>query len=119
MVVTLPALLLLFDWWPLGRWRRIPGRGSLVPVRLVVEKLPLLALSIGTAFLTLVAQQREGAVNLMDQAHRGLRYASALLSYVRYLGMSSGADRYTYLPLVGVVLSVVWSLRQLVARRGA
>ena len=93
MVVTIPCALLLLDVWPLGRWQPAarnsaapPGRAALR--RLLLEKLPLLVLSAGAAALTLAAQRRSGALHLMDQHHLPLRAANALLSYVRYLGMT-------------------------------
>ena len=63
ILVTLPAALLLLDWWPLGRLRTAgteSGRG--VPLRrlgaLAIEKLPLLALSAAAAVTALLTQAR-------------------------------------------------------------
>jgi len=62
MVITLPFVLLLLDYWPLGRiegWTQ-PSETFAVPQappgRLVLEKLPLLALSAASAVVTIVAQ---------------------------------------------------------------
>jgi hypothetical protein len=57
MIVTLPFVLLLWDYWPL---RRREGM-----VRLVVEKLPMLALSAGSCVVTVIAQRAGGAVHPM------------------------------------------------------
>ena len=73
--VSLPLLLLLLDYWPLERPR---------PVRLVLEKLPLFALSVGSAVVTVFAQSAGGAV--VSALPMGDRIANALVSYVRYLG---------------------------------
>jgi tetratricopeptide (TPR) repeat protein len=78
MLVTVPFVLLLLDWWPL---QRTPGiRFS----RLVLEKLPLLALSIIIAVTqVLVARKQIAMVANMPLAHR---VANALVSYAAYLG---------------------------------
>jgi protein O-mannosyl-transferase len=62
MVITLPFVLLLLDFWPLQRIENWSGPSAAFPVpqtslsRLVLEKLPLLALSVGSAVITLFAQ---------------------------------------------------------------
>jgi protein O-mannosyl-transferase len=76
MLVTLPLLLLLIDWWPLGR------RGVR---RLVLEKIPLLVLVALSAAATIWAQRQGGAVVAVEQLPLGLRLANAAVSYVRYL----------------------------------
>jgi hypothetical protein len=77
MVVTLPFALLLLDAWPLDRlhlgWKR-----------LVLEKLPLLALSAASSLITLHYQQASLAP--LDVAPWSLRAANALVSYAAYLG---------------------------------
>ena len=70
MIITLPAILLLLDYWPLGRWsasakatadRHVAGSGEpgaqTSKSRLLIEKLPLVVLSIGSAIATLIAQR--------------------------------------------------------------
>jgi Flp pilus assembly protein TadD len=88
MLVTLPFVLLLLDGWPLGRvaasGRARPGAAS--PGRLVLEKLPLFALSAASSVVTYLAQQRGGAVNLMERFHAPARAGSATVAYLRYLG---------------------------------
>src|SRR5208282_5015428 len=79
MVVTLPLVLLLLDYWPLKRFTQ-PG-GRLVPWRLIVEKVPLLALSGAACVATLFAQ-KEAIVSLP----LSVRIGNALVSYVAYLG---------------------------------
>jgi tetratricopeptide (TPR) repeat protein len=97
MAVTLPVVLLLLDFWPLGRWR-LPAAGAadegsaerrgwrswLPPRNLVVEKLPLLALAFGASLLTLQAQS--DMVRLGAAQPAGVRIANALTSVFAYLG---------------------------------
>jgi tetratricopeptide (TPR) repeat protein len=106
MAVTLPCVLLLLDYWPLGRLRfggdpetRIEDRGSRIEkgnVRssildprtsrflILAEKLPLLALAGGVCVITLLAQR--GAVKTLEQFSLPVRLLNALLAYVGYIG---------------------------------
>jgi protein O-mannosyl-transferase len=83
MLVTLPCLLLVLDWWPLGRvtvardW-----------ARLVVEKLPLFALAAASIVLTYLAQMGEGVVVDLARYSAYARASNALVSYVQYLSMT-------------------------------
>jgi len=79
MLVTLPFLLLLLDYWPLERTRVI-SKG-----RLIAEKVPLLVLSAGSCAVTMVAQKAEGAIHSSDFTLSN-RMQNAVLSYARYLG---------------------------------
>ena len=181
MGVTLPALLLLLDRWPLGRapdtsWRR-----------LLLEKVPLFAMSAGFSVVAFLAQARGGAIGstellgpldrianasqvvflyvgdllwpsglcffyphpaLVDPDYRALSLATLLaasgvigvtlgLAFLRrapqlltgwlwYVGMllpvvgifqvggQRMADRYTYLPSIGLLVAVAWSLHRFV-----
>jgi Tfp pilus assembly protein PilF len=86
MLVTLPFVLLLLDYWPLGRIDpRAEDRGATLH-RLIVEKLPLLALSAASSIVTVLAQRAGGAVSAVETVPLHLRAANALLSYGRYLG---------------------------------
>lgn len=176
MLVTLPLTLLLLDLWPLGR--ATGGVRSLAP--LVVEKLPLLAISLAAAATAWLAQRAFGAVT---DTSLGSRLATAVLGYAGYLektswparlaafypyrahlpagevvasalvlvlvtaavwlgrrraylpvgwlwylvtlapvaglvriGQQQMADRYTYVPLVGVFVMLAWGVADLVAR---
>jgi len=80
MLVTLPLVLLLLDFWPLGRSQRM-GWG-----RLVLEKLPLLALSAASGVLTLIAQQAGGAVATLECVPFALRLQNAFISILAYIG---------------------------------
>ena len=180
MLVTLPFVLLLLDFWPLGRFQ--PGGTRF---RLVVEKLPLLALAAASSVATFVAQRQEGAMSLTYAVPFMDRIANALVTYVAYMGKmlwarstwavflpvpgyaadralggaalvlagitvlagwagrrrrylavgwlwylgtlvpvigfvqvgaQSMADRYTYVPLIGLFVMVVWTLGDVAAR---
>jgi tetratricopeptide (TPR) repeat protein len=92
MLVTLPFVLLLLDWWPLGRIAppdapRFPSWRLSVPVlsRLVWEKVPLLGLSAISCAVTYLAQARGRAVLSFEHLSFGSRIANAFVSYVMYL----------------------------------
>lgn len=85
MLVTLPFLLLLLDAWPLRRLS--PGTGARRSARVVAEKLPLLALSVAAAGVTLWAQSRGPALQGLAAVPIGERAANAVLAYARYLGI--------------------------------
>lgn len=76
MVVTLPFLMLLLDYWPL---RRNLDR------RLILEKIPLFALSAVASAIAYVAQKRSGAVAAFGQIALPLRLENALVTYVVYI----------------------------------
>jgi Flp pilus assembly protein TadD len=179
MLVTLPLVLLLLDFWPLGRLGSAPVR------RLLLEKLPLLAMSVASSLVTLSVQQQAGAVRSLESLPLWYRVANASTSYVVYLGQTlwpanlaafypfpesfppwqlaacgallaalsivtlraarhhpwlafgwlfyvvtllpviglvqvgvqAHADRYTYLPLIGVFVAAVWGVAELTKRR--
>jgi len=181
MLVTVPFVLLLLDYWPLGRLR-LDERVGTKTLRLVLEKVPLFVLVVASSVVTFVAQQRAGATSLAHAVPFGTRAANGLVSYVAYLckmvwpsglavfypyrdllptahwvgaavallgvsalavwagrrwrhlavgwfwylgtlvpvigliqvGTQSMADRYTYIPLIGVFVIVVWGLAYLV-----
>lgn len=170
MVVTLPCVLLLLDYWPLGRTDRVSGR------RLLLEKLPILILAATVAWIT---TRGAGGLNsgIMNSLSLPWRMGNALVSCALYLkqtfwpsglavfyphpgktlppseillaamvllpitglvvwkrenryltvgwlwflgmlvpvigiiqsGAQAAADRYTYLPLIGVFIMIVWA----------
>jgi len=79
MVITLPCVLLLLDYWPL---RRV-GKTSIG--KLVIEKLPLFALSAGSAVMTMSEQRAGGAMRSTVQFSLGTRLANAIVAYASYL----------------------------------
>ena len=82
MIVTLPFILLLLDYWPLSRWR---SRQSVAISRLVTEKLPLVALLPIFGVLTYVAQKKINAVASVDAIPLAQRIANASISYAGYI----------------------------------
>ncbi len=84
MVVTLPAALLLLDFWPLGR---IDLKKNPVAkfIKLAIEKLPLVLLSVLSSVLTFMAQKGDGAMQSSESFPFALRAANALTSWVSYL----------------------------------
>jgi tetratricopeptide (TPR) repeat protein len=180
MAITLPVVLLLLDYWPLRRFERERQAA------LVIEKLPLVALAIGSAIVTYLVQQRTGAVSGVDQIPVLNRLANAFASYFVYLvkfawpsnlavfypypespqwvltiasaltiagitafairqarvrpyfavgwiwflvtllpvigliqaGAQSHADRYMYLPMIGLTIAIAWGLADWLERRG-
>jgi tetratricopeptide (TPR) repeat protein len=187
MLVTLPFVLLLLDYWPLRRWRA-GETAAQTPVsrrRLVAEKVPLLGLSAASCAATVWVQGGAGAVQSLAAVSLPIRLGNALISYVQYLrqavlpldlsafyphpgvaldmreaigaavllggvtalvcwrrrrfaylpvgwlwylgtlvpviglvqvGAQARADRYTYIPLMGVFVAVVWGLADLARR---
>jgi regulator of sirC expression with transglutaminase-like and TPR domain len=80
ILVTLPFVLLLLDYWPLKRWpKETTGR-------LIMEKVPFLLLTIASCILTLWAQNKVGAVASSDVLPFLTRTANAIVSYTVYLG---------------------------------
>ena len=116
MLVTLPLVLLLIDWWPLGRlmWPSRPRlgidhdhtrervchidhtrgrvchidhiRGRVCHIgTLLLEKVPLLAMAVASAVMTIIAQGRGGAIMPTSVQSLGHRLANAVIAYASYL----------------------------------
>jgi tetratricopeptide (TPR) repeat protein len=191
MLVTLPLLLLLLDFWPLGRLGD-PGQGTAAAWqalgRRIREKLPLLALAGASSVLTVLAQAEGGAMAGLARVPLPERLANAVVSLAAYLrdavfpvglasfyphpaiaaggvprlhlaaaglvlaalaflavqqararpwvtfglawyaasllpvlglvqvGEQARADRYTYLPLIGIFIAAVWGAAELLER---
>jgi hypothetical protein len=89
MLVTLPCVLLLLDFWPLGRLGGLLEAGGLRKLGwLIVEKVPLLLLAAVSCAVTLQVQRGGGAVRDLEQFSLGLRLANAVRSYASYLGQT-------------------------------
>lgn len=184
MLVTLPCVLLLLDWWPLQRFAPAATAASSSPARvmreLAWEKTPFFLLAAASSVVTYAVQQSHGAVVQVHAISLGDRTANMLVSYFRYLakavwpadlalpypypphwpgpmvllagaglalgtggavalrrrhpylltgwlwflgtlvpviglvqvGAQAMADRYTYLPLVGLLVMLVWGLNE-------
>jgi hypothetical protein len=83
MMVTLPWVLLLLDFWPLNRLTNctLPRIYSLL-----IEKVPLFVLAIASSVVTFFAQRHGESVIPVASISLGLRVANALTSYVAYVG---------------------------------
>jgi tetratricopeptide (TPR) repeat protein len=101
MLVTLPFVLLLLDYWPLRRFQFGIGGGDgnsknhgaldsnhqrSTAFRLVWEKVPFFVIAAVSSILTFVVQQKGGAVRSLDMLTLGDRISNALVSYVSYIG---------------------------------
>ena len=88
MLVTWPFVLLLLDYWPLGRlqWRPADGLKGLAPAwwPLIREKLALFVLVGASMVVTYLAQSRGGAVRALVDAPLSLRVSNAIVSYAKY-----------------------------------
>ncbi len=94
MVITLPFVLLLLDYWPLDRIlldRAAIDRASEAGVpqvafsRLMSEKVPLLFLSAASAMITVRAQRSAQAVRTLVEFPLALRIENAVVAYALYL----------------------------------
>jgi tetratricopeptide (TPR) repeat protein len=95
MLVTWPLVMLLLDYWPLGRLadpiakehrREVSHKEAATGIALLVwEKIPLIALVAASAVITFLAQSHGGAVRTFTDAPIALRLSNALVSYAKYL----------------------------------
>jgi tetratricopeptide (TPR) repeat protein len=85
MLVTLPFVLLLLDYWPLGRMRaEADGANSRRLSHLLLEKIPLFVLAAVACALALWSQSEGSALN--QQLPFSWRIGNAIVSYASYLG---------------------------------
>lgn len=95
MLVTLPAILLLLDFWPLNRGsikeqeqmqgqRQLSDNASALTA-LLKEKIPFFACSLFSAAITIYAQHKGGAISSLNAVPFGLRIENALMAYVEYI----------------------------------
>jgi Flp pilus assembly protein TadD len=106
MLVTLPFVMLLLDWWPLGRVAGCrlnvasseisqPSTFNLQPstfARLILEKIPFFVLSAISCVVTFVVQKKSGAVATLTGFSMPDRIENAFVSYARYLGKTLWPD---------------------------
>jgi Tfp pilus assembly protein PilF len=107
MLVTLPCVLLLLDFWPLNRIRAKPlfpspplkggqGRGEeahFSPLRLILEKIPFVLLAAASSLITFLAQKSGETVITMAAVPVAQRLANAAIAYVRYMEKTVWPDR--------------------------
>jgi tetratricopeptide (TPR) repeat protein len=122
MLVTLPFVLLLLDYWPLDRWpfkplahahppqvedlTHIKDQGKRV-TRLLVEKGPLLVFAVAFSIVAFLAQEHGGATKSFASFPMEVRVANALLSYVGYMGKMLWPENLTvFYPHPGITVTV-------------
>ena len=89
MLVTLPFVLLLLDFWPLGRLRfSILNSQPSTLWRLLREKLPFFALALAASIVTYLVQRSGGAVSSLELLPIHSRITNALVAYFRYLSLA-------------------------------
>jgi tetratricopeptide (TPR) repeat protein len=96
IVVTLPFVLLLLDYWPLERVKLELSIKPLTPnaesprkisaALLIIEKIPLLILSAVLAVITFISQQTGNVVSSLEKIPLNLRIANVFVSYIKYIG---------------------------------
>ena len=84
MLVTLPFVMLLLDYWPLRRFTL--HASQFTRHRLLLEKIPYLALCVASSVVTFLVQRKGRAVSALDGLPIPARIANAVVSYARYLG---------------------------------
>ena len=90
MLVTLPVILVLFDIWPLQRLALDFGAKQLAKTgrglgRLVLEKIPLFLISLGSSWITVIAEMKIGTISSVEQFSLPARLANATVAYASYL----------------------------------
>jgi tetratricopeptide (TPR) repeat protein len=100
MLVTLPFVFLLLDFWPFKRMRYFPQQGREFETaeaektalqqtaisKLIVEKMPFFALSLGAVWLSILSNQHINTMVAADTVPMTLRIGNALVSYIGYIG---------------------------------
>jgi tetratricopeptide (TPR) repeat protein len=83
MLVTLPFVLLLLDYWPLGRFKAYRSKTERRSLQVILEKIPLIALSAVSSVVTFLAQR--GAIGWTEQLPVSERITNAIVAYVVYI----------------------------------
>jgi hypothetical protein len=100
MLVTLPFVLLLLDYWPLDRLGPKRGKaGSKYSLSyLLIEKVPLFAMAFASCIVTFIVQRKGGAVYTIKDYGLLIRFANAFISYLRYIGKMPAKTYRFYMP---------------------
>jgi Tfp pilus assembly protein PilF len=95
MLITLPFILLMLDFWPLERLCLIRDTRNVVTgqhtnerldiFRLLWEKIPFFVLAVGSSVVTFIVQERDGAVQLLKTFSLQTRIINAFVSYTEYI----------------------------------
>ncbi len=93
MLITLPFVLLMLDFWPLGRWGGLQkNAGNNDPIKnikfslLIWEKIPFLIIAMGFGITIYRLAKEGGALREMEAYSLSTRVSNAVVSYVTYLG---------------------------------
>ena len=92
MLVTLPFVLLLLDYWPLRRFQFRYQDGSRntqkksLTISLIREKIPFFILSAASCVVTFLVQKKGGAIGSLDVFNFKVRIANTIVSYSEYIG---------------------------------
>ena len=141
MLVTLPFVLLLLDYWPLGRMDLTAGISRQEcevsqwrfrrAMSLVVEKTPFFILSALSSLVTYITQQREGAMASSELYPLQICIGNSIVSYLTYLWKTlfplnlavfyphPGASLPLWMPIVGIVVLGIltrWVLKEAKSR---
>jgi tetratricopeptide (TPR) repeat protein len=81
MLVTLPVIMLLLDFWPLARYETKKS-----VVALIQEKIPFFVCSLFSVLITLYAQHKGGAIGTLSEFPFAHRAQNALVAYAAYIG---------------------------------
>ncbi|MDP2863545.1 MAG: tetratricopeptide repeat protein, partial [Desulfobacterales bacterium] len=110
MLVTLPFVLLLFDYWPLERFELgQPGLRKRLIFRIILEKIPFIILSFVSVYLSSVSLRRTGNLTSVDLVPMSLRLENAIVSCVSYIGkMVWPSDLSVYYPFPAGI--AVWKI---------
>ena len=87
MLVTLPFVLLLLDYWPLSRLSQKHGKaGTKCSLSyLLIEKIPLFAIVLASCIVTFIVQEKGGAMPTTKNYDFFIRLANASISYLQYI----------------------------------
>ena len=87
LLVTLPLVLLLLDWWPLGRVDASKGAGAALSrfKALAVEKVPFILLSVASVTIAVLSLKHYGDIEEASSAGLAFRLENALVSYALYI----------------------------------
>ena len=103
MLVTVPFVLLLLDFWPLRRLDFTTSGSSFIPWSrlgpLICEKTPFILLSLGVGLITFAAQHSGGAVVSLSSEGFSSRVATMLIGYLGYLEKTFWPNPLTFLYL--------------------
>jgi len=90
MLVTIPMVMLMMDFWPLERYPLEGlehGQGQVISrlILLIKEKIPFFVCSFLSAVITIYAQDNSGAIKSFDELSFVLRMENALIAYAKYI----------------------------------